>query len=94
MANFKPKTFTKEINGNTYTAQFNGIQACLEALDEMGATSQKGISLAKMAKYVLGNVIVDPKLTVNDFANLDEMNAVVNFGAEVMKGNFPEESEE
>ena len=93
MSNFKPKTFTKEINGNTYTAQFNGIMACLEALDEMGATSQKGLSLAKMAKYVLENVIVDPKLTVNDFANLDDMNAVVNFGSEVMKGNFPESEE-
>ena len=93
MENFKPKTFTKEINGNKYTAQFNGIMACLEALDEMGATSQKGLSLAKMAKYVLETVIVDPKLTVNDFANLDDMNAVVNFGSEVMKGNFPESEE-
>ena len=36
MSNFKPKTFTKEINGNTYTAQFNGMYACLEALDEIG----------------------------------------------------------
>ena len=93
MANFKPKTFTKEINGNTYTAQFNGMYACLEALDEMGATSQKGLSLAKMAKYVLENVIVDPKLSVNDFSNMDELNAVVAFGSEIMKGNFPKQEE-
>ena len=93
MSNFKPKTVTKEINGNTYTAQFNGMYACLEALDEMGATSQKGLSLAKMAKYVLENVIVDPKLSVNDFSNMDDLNAVVAFGSEIMKGNFPKSEE-
>ena len=69
------------------------MYACLEALDEMGATSQKGLSLAKMAKYVLENVIVDPKLSVNDFSNMDELNAVIAFGSEIMKGNFPEQKE-
>lgn len=93
MANLKPKTFTKEINGNTYTAQFNGMYACLEALDEIGATSQKGPSLAKTAKYVLENVIVDPKLSVNDFSSMDDLNDVVTFGLEIMKGNFPKSEE-
>lgn len=87
---FKPKTYTKTINGNTYTAQFNGLQASLDAFDECSLDNNR-VSISKMAQYVLKNVIIEPKLSVNDFANLDELNAVVAFGTEVMKGTFQPE---
>ena len=88
---FQPKTYTKKINGNEYKAQFNGLQACLEAFDSCSVDNTGRISISKISKYVLEHVIVEPKLCVNDFANLEELNEVVAFGTEVMKGSFRQE---
>ncbi len=95
MANKKHFTVTKEINGKTYTAQFNGISAALEATDSFYIDDSSNISSLKMSKYVLEHVIVDPKgLTPDDFDTLDELGEVVAWGREVMQGNFRPEAAE
>lgn len=88
MAN-KFYTTEKTINGKTYKAQFNGISAALEAVDNCYIDGTSNVSMVKMAEYVLSNVIVEPKgLTPDDFDTLDEFQEVIGFGREVMEGKF------
>lgn len=65
MANFY--TVTKEIGGRDIKAQFNGISAGLKAIDDSYIDGSSNISLEKLAKYIFNNVVVDPKLRIEDF---------------------------
>lgn len=83
---------TKTINGKEYTAQFNGIGAALEALDNSYVDGTDNTSISKLSKYLFENVIVEPKgLTADDFASMAEFREVVSFAREVMTGDFREE---
>lgn len=85
----KPYTVEKEINGTTYVAQFNGLSAALDAVDNCYIDGTQNISASKMAKYLFAHVIVEPKgITADDFDSLEELNAVTDFAREVMQGNF------
>lgn len=89
MANFY--TVTKTINGKEYKAQFNGISAALSAVDNSYIDGTNNTSVAKLAKYLFENVIVEPhNLQADDFDSMDEFNEVVTFAREVMQGNFRE----
>lgn len=93
MANFY--SAKKTIRGKEYTAQFNGISAALDAVDNSYIDGSNNTSVAKLAKYIFENVIVEPKgLTPDDFDSMDEFNEVVTFGREVMQGNFREKVDE
>ena len=76
-------TATKEINGTTYRAQFNGVREAVRATqeykkDEMG-----------FDEYLLSNVIVEPPgLQMDDFEDLFEFKQVIDFAASVMSGRF------
>ena len=50
MANFYQ--VTKNIGGKDYVAQFNGISAALEAVDNSYIDGSGNISLAKLSKYL------------------------------------------
>lgn len=85
----KPYTVEKEINGVKYIAQFNGISAALEAIDNSYIEGSQNTSVAKLSKYLFENVIVEPKnLSIDDFDSIEEFNEVVSFAREVMQGNF------
>ena len=82
-------TAEKTINGKKYVAQFNGISAALEAVDNSYIDGTNNTSVMKLSKYLFDNVIVEPKgLTPDDFDSMDEFNEVVSFAREVMQGNF------
>ena len=82
-------TAEKTINGVTYKAQFNGLSAALQAVDNSYIEGSSNTSTLKLAEYILGNVIVEPQgLTVDDFDSLDDFNAVIKFGSDVMHGKF------
>ena len=82
-------TVKNKINGVEYTAQFNGISAALDAVDSCYIEGTTITSTSKLSKYILDNVIVEPKgLTIDDFDNMDDLNDVITFGREVMQGNF------
>ena len=78
------------INGKEYTAQFNGLRAALDMVDNSYLSDKSSnIGLNKLAKYIFDNVIVEPKgLTVDSFDDMDEMNEVIKFGQEVAQGKF------
>lgn len=84
----------KVINGTKYTAQFNGISAALEAVDDSYIDGSNNTSVKKLAEYLFKNVIVSPTgLTPDDFDSMDEFNEVVTFAREVMQGNFREKAD-
>ncbi len=79
----------KEINGVKYVAQFNGLSAALDAVDENYIDGSSNISTKKFAQYIFDNVILEPKgLTPDSFDNADDMNAVVKWATAVMQGKF------
>ena len=86
----KPYTVEKEINGTTYTAQFNGLENALNAIDASYVNGR--ISVAKISGYIFEHVIVEPRVTANDFETMDELNKVIEFGMAVMQGNFREKN--
>lgn len=88
-------TIEKKIGDTTYKAQFNGISAAIDAMDNSYIDGTTNISMSKMSKYILSNVIVEPKgLTPDDFDSMDEFSEVIGWGREVMQGNFREEAVE
>lgn len=80
---------TKEIDGTTYVAQFNGLSAALRAVDSTYIEGTSTTSTELFTQYIFDNVIVEPKgLTVDDFDDLKVLNEVTKFGREVMQGKF------
>lgn len=79
----------KKINGKEYTAQFNGVSQALRSIDESYLPNSKNTSMEKITRYVLENVIVEPSgLTADDFDSVEELNAVTDWGIDVMNGKF------
>lgn len=89
MAN-KNKFYTKEkeINGVKYVAQFNGMRTATKFIDQCKTEDGNSQSIEKTADFVFENVIVEPKVTIEDFDDLETMSEVVKFGTEVMNGKF------
>ena len=86
-------TVDKVINDTKYVAQFNGLSCALRAVDQSYIEGSNNTSVEKLADYIFKNVIVEPKgLTIDDFESMEEFNAVVTFGREVMQGKFREEA--
>jgi hypothetical protein len=75
-------TATKEINGTTYRAQFNGVREAVRA-------TQQYKDEMSLDEYLLSNVIVEPPgLQMDDFEDLFEFRQVISFAANVMSGRF------
>ena len=83
-------TAKKTIGGVEYTAQFNGISQMLKASDEtqMVVDGVATTSSEKMANYVLENVLVEPKVTIDDFETLADFRALTDWLQDVMAGKF------
>jgi hypothetical protein len=81
------KKETREINGKKYTAEFKGVLTALRAVDTCYIDGTSNTSVEKINKYILENVIVEPKnLELDDFESTKELNEVVKFGREAMNG--------
>lgn len=79
----KTYTATRQINGTTYRAQFNGVREAIRISNQC-----RGDEL-KLDEYLLSNVIVEPPgLKLDDFEDVDEARRVLNFAASVMSGRF------
>lgn len=89
MSKDKFYSVTKEINGKTYVAQFNGLSAALRAVDSTYIEGTSNTSTEAFTQYLFDNVIVEPKgLEIDDFDDLNELNEVTKFAREVMQGKF------
>lgn len=95
MANKKFYQVEKEINGVKYTAQFSGLSAWLRCTDaakqDNGSDDPSNI---RIYEKVLEAGLVEPKgLTVDDFDDMDNLDAVFKFVSNVMKGKFRTQTE-
>ena len=89
MAKNKFYTVEKEINGEKYVAQFNGLSAALKAMDESYIDGTTNLSTYKLAEYIFKNVIVEPKgISIDDFETIEDFNEVVTWAQDVMQGKF------
>jgi hypothetical protein len=79
---------THEINGTKYTAQFSGLSAWYRLLDMAKNDNGEGVSNEKFAAETLKLGLVEPKMTVDDFGDADELEEVLKFVQNVMKGKF------
>ena len=85
----------KVINGKTYVAQFNGLNAALQAIDDSYIDDSGNTSMVKLSNYILNHVIIEPKgLTPDDFDSMAEFKEVIAFGREVMEGKFRPKTDE
>ena len=86
---------TKTIGGVEYIAQFSGLAAAVRTPDQCQSDEGRGISNEKYVKHILDNFIVSPSgLTIEDFDDIDTLNAVVKFGREVSQGKFRDKKDE
>ena len=87
---------TKEIKGVKYTAQFSGLSAwlrCTETAKQDDGTGEAGN--VKVYETVFEAGLVEPKgLKVDDFDNMEDLDAVFSFVSGVMKGKFRAQAEE
>jgi hypothetical protein len=60
-------TVPKTINEKEYIAQFNGLSAAITAVDNSYIDGTENTSLVKISRYILDNVIVEPRLKIDDF---------------------------
>lgn len=91
------KNFTqvkKTIKGTEYTAQFNGFRARYRTVDNTYIDGTQITSTEKMADYLLENVLVSPKMTIDDFEDGEELDQVIGFLGDVNNGSFREETDE
>lgn len=88
MAKVNFYTETETIDGVKYVAQFNGARTAAKFTDQTTRDDGKGQSIEKTADFVFENVIVEPKVTLDDFEDMEVAGKVVAFGVEVMMGTY------
>ena len=83
----KPYIVEKEFSGVKYKFQFNGLSAYMQALDESYVDGTSNTSIVKLNKYILENVVVEPKgLTIDDFDSAEKLGEITAFARKVMQG--------
>lgn len=85
-------TRKKEIEGVTYTAQFNGVSEFLRMLDEC-KDANGNTNMLELGEYICDNIIVDPKISVKDFDDMETYNKVVKWALQVAQGKFRDKNE-
>lgn len=75
-------SFQKEIDGIVYHAEFKGIAFSLY-LDEL---IENGISKTKLAEILFKEVLVSPKVSIDDFADIKSFYKVFKFLSDVALG--------
>ncbi|MDH2334285.1 hypothetical protein [Paenibacillus polymyxa] len=77
MSNFKQKQYTSKIEGKEYLFQHPGVRAVAKIND--ASKNKHGVVLEeRMYEEMLKNVIVQPKLKLDDFDNYSECSEVIN----------------
>ena len=84
-------TVEKTIRGKEYVFQHNGVSAWLKALDNSYVDGTSNISAFKLNEYLLENVVVSPKLSIDDFTSADELSEVTAFARKVASGEIQPE---
>lgn len=82
----KFETCTITINGNSYTAQFNGTREYPKGLDAMNDRATGLRSNEKMVDYLLNNVLVEPSDFDVESVTPDELDELCGFLFDIFRG--------
>lgn len=82
----KFETCTTEINGKSYTAQFNGTREYPKGLDAMNDRATGLRSNEKMVDYLLNNVLVEPSDFDVESVTPDELDKLCGFLFDIFRG--------
>ncbi len=80
-------TREKEFDGIKYIAQFNGISAYYKMIDSC-KDNNGNLNMSELSEYIFDNVIVEPKMTVDDFDDTDTCGRVVKWALNVAQGRL------
>lgn len=80
----KQKTFTSDITGKEYVFQKVTPVAWLDAMDDV--EEHKGRKRRKLYAYVLENIVVQPKMKLDDFEESNELEEVVKAAIDFQSG--------
>lgn len=90
--NFKQKKFTSK-SGKAYTFQHPGVRAVAKMND--AAKNKFGVMLEeRLAEQLLKNVIVEPKMKLDDFDSYREYNEVTNAAYAFVSGQDEEDDDD
>lgn len=87
------ETIKKVINGVEYTAVWKGYNYTTKRMKECLLQDKKHYSNEKLSAVVFGEIIINPKVTVDDFDDIQTYNEVFEFGRSVLFGDFEKKSE-
>ena len=77
--------FEKEIDGTVYRARFNGMAFALDLM----AQDEENTSQIEVAEILFNEVLVSPKVSIDDFSDIHSFLRVQSFLYNVACGNFP-----
>ena len=78
--------YEKEIDGIVYKAQFKGMAYALDILDK----AEAGTSRLRISEKLFSEILVSPKVSIDDFADMSSYTSVYEFLFDVATGNFLE----
>lgn len=82
------KTVKKIINGVEYTAVWKGIAYADEATEKCCVNGKNTLSPFLLSEIVFNEIIIEPKVCIDDFYSLEEFYEVLDFGKSVLYGEF------
>lgn len=83
------RTIKQKINGVEYVAVFKGIKYRSQAVEKCTDKKTGRISSYKLAKIVFDEIIIKPKVDIDNFGdNIDGFADVFDFGKSVLLGKF------
>lgn len=81
----------KTINGVEYKAVWRGMAYTIECMEKCKIKGTDILSPDKLSEIVFDNIIVSPKVSVDDFGDMETFSEVFEFGKSVLLGTFEKE---
>ena len=82
------ETIKKVINGVEYTAVWRGYNYTTQRIKECLLKDKKHYSHSKLSAVIFGEIIINPKVTADDFDDIPTFNEVFEFDQSVLFGDF------
>ena len=82
------KTVKKIINGLEYTAVWKGMAFANETRKKCRIGNTNMVSDYKVAEIVFSEIIISPKVNINDFEDMNTFYEVLDFGGDVLFGTY------
>ena len=82
----------KVINGIEYTAVWKGYNHSQKLKKQCLSNGKNKYSNEKLSNVIFGEIIINPKVSADDFDDIEVLRKVFDFGKSVLFGEFEENS--